>query len=132
VGARHPEAGRDYPRNWHELLEWFPDDRACLRFLERLRWADGFVCRFCGTRDADWWQMSGLRRCTACRSETSVTAGTIFAGTRAAGQLVRGGLVRRQIRRMGSAPWGFSASSDLGATGPRGPGCIRTYPGRVM
>jgi hypothetical protein len=25
------------PRNWHELLEWLPDDGACLRFLERLR-----------------------------------------------------------------------------------------------
>jgi hypothetical protein len=24
----------------------------------------------------------GLRRCAACRSETSVTEGTIFAGTR--------------------------------------------------
>src|SRR5947209_4483208 len=30
-----------------------------------------------------WWQMrDGLRRCAVCRSETSVTAGTIFAGTR--------------------------------------------------
>ena len=73
----------EYPRNWHELLEWFPDDRACLRYLERLRWGDGFSCRFCGAVDGGWWQMSdGLRRCAACRSETSVTAGTIFAGTR--------------------------------------------------
>ncbi len=42
----HPVAGVDYPRNWHELLAWFPDDAACLRYLERLRWGDGFVCRF--------------------------------------------------------------------------------------
>lgn len=79
----HPEAGRDYPRNWRELLEWFPDDRACLRYLERLRWRDAFVCRFCGTVGGEWWRMAdGVRRCAACRSETSVTAGTIFAGTR--------------------------------------------------
>jgi len=45
----HPEAGVDYPRNWHKLLAWFPDDAACLPFLERLRWAKGFTCRFCGT-----------------------------------------------------------------------------------
>ena len=33
--------------------------------------------------DSGWWQMGdGLRRCALCRSETSVTAGTIFAGTR--------------------------------------------------
>jgi transposase-like protein len=73
----------DYPRNWHELLAWFSDEGSCLRYLERLRWGAGFVCRFCGTVGGDWWQMDdGLRRCAACRSETSVTAGTIFAGTR--------------------------------------------------
>jgi hypothetical protein len=73
----------DYPRNWHELLAWFPDEGPCLRYLERLRWRGGFTCRFCGVVDGGWWQMSdGLRRCAACRAETSVTAGTIFAGTR--------------------------------------------------
>jgi transposase-like protein len=73
----------DYPRNWPELLEWFPDEGSCLRYLERLRWGAGFACRFCGTAGGHWWQMAdGLRRCAACRSETSVTAGTIFAGTR--------------------------------------------------
>jgi hypothetical protein len=44
VDEWHPRAGRDYSRNWHELLGWFPDDGACLRFLERLRWREGFVC----------------------------------------------------------------------------------------
>jgi transposase-like protein len=83
VAGDHPEAGVDYPRNWHELLAWFPDDAACLCYLERLRWGESFACRFCGTVDGGWWQMAdGLRRCAACRSETSVTAGTIFAGTR--------------------------------------------------
>jgi transposase-like protein len=83
MAGQHPRAGVQYPRNWHELLAWVSDDAACLRYLERLRWGDGFSCRFCGTVDGDWWQMAdGLRRCAACRSETSVTAGTIFAGTR--------------------------------------------------
>ena len=83
VEVWHPQAGRDYPRNWHELLKWFPDEGACLRYLERLRWRDGFVCHFCGTVGGDWWQMGdGLRRCAVCRFETSVTAGTILAGTR--------------------------------------------------
>jgi hypothetical protein len=79
----HPVAGVDYPRNYHELLAWFPDDAACLRYLERLRWGDGFVCRFCGAVDGGYWRMGdGLRRCAACRCETSVTAGTILAKTR--------------------------------------------------
>ena len=76
-------AGVDYPRDWHEFLAWFASDQACLRYLERLRWGQGFVCRFCGSVDGSYWQMrDGLRRCAVCRSETSVTAGTIFAGTR--------------------------------------------------
>lgn len=80
----HPQPGVDYPANWHGLLAWFPDDPACLRYLERLRWGDGFVCRFCGLVDGGWWQKAdGLRRCKECRHDTSVTAGTIFAGTRA-------------------------------------------------
>jgi Transposase zinc-ribbon domain len=83
VAGEHPRAGVDYPRNWHELLEWFGDEGACLRYLERLRWGECFTCRFCAVVDGGWWQMAdGLRRCAACRSETSVTAGTIFAGTR--------------------------------------------------
>jgi hypothetical protein len=64
-------------------LAWFPDDPACLRYLERLRWSEGFVCRFCGVVDGGWWQRAdGLRRCKVCRCDTSVAAGTIFAGTR--------------------------------------------------
>ena len=64
-------------------MAWFPDDGACLRHLERLRGGEGFVCRFCGSVGGGWWQMGdGLRRCAERRSETSVTAGTIFAGTR--------------------------------------------------
>jgi transposase-like protein len=83
VVKEHPVAGVDYPRDWHEFLAWFASDQACLRYLERLRWGQGFVCRFCGSVDGSYWQMrDGLRRCAVCRSETSVTAGTIFAGTR--------------------------------------------------
>jgi hypothetical protein len=83
VAGEHPRAGIEYPRSWHEFVEWFGDDAACLRYLEGLRWRDGFVCRFCGAADVGWWQMAdGLRRFRACRSESSVTAATIFAGTR--------------------------------------------------
>jgi len=80
---QHPRAGIEYPRNWHELLDWFPDDAACLRYMERLRWGEGFSCRFCGAVDGGWWQMGdGLRRCAVCHHETSVTAGTTFHGSR--------------------------------------------------
>jgi hypothetical protein len=78
-----PQPGIDYPRSFHELTAWFGVDEACLRYLERVRWGDGFACRFCGAVGGEWWAVRrGLRRCAVCRRETSVTAGTIFHGSR--------------------------------------------------
>ena len=39
-----PRAGIDYPRTLIEFGEFFPDELACVAYLERLRWAEGFVC----------------------------------------------------------------------------------------
>nr|WP_280818868.1 transposase [Thiorhodococcus minor] len=41
-------AGRDYPQSYRELVEMFPDDLACARYLESLRWPTGFTCRASG------------------------------------------------------------------------------------
>jgi hypothetical protein len=60
----YPVAGVDYPRNYDGLVSWFLDDGACLRYLERLRWGEGFSCRFCGQVGGEYWRMGdGLRRC---------------------------------------------------------------------
>ncbi len=78
-----PVGGVDYPRTWAEFVAWFPDDAACVAYLERLRWGDGFVCPGCGS--TRWWPASrgvGSRVCAGCARRTSVTAGTVFAGTR--------------------------------------------------
>lgn len=78
-----PRPGVDYPRTLQELLVWFPDEQACLSYLEKLRWGDGFKCPRCATADGGWWAVRrGLRKCTICHHETSVTAGTIFHGSR--------------------------------------------------
>lgn len=79
----HPLAGVDCPRDLKELSALFPDEKTCLSYLEQLRWGEGFRCRFCGAENGVYWSMGdGLRRCAACHSESSVTAGTILAGTR--------------------------------------------------
>jgi transposase-like protein len=67
----------DYPRTVMELERRFADEAACREYLSALRWPEGFVCPACGNRKA--WRMT--RRtwlCSACRRQTSVTAGTIF------------------------------------------------------
>lgn len=74
----HPKAGVDYPRTFQEFRDWFPDDAACIDYLEQLRWPDGFVCPECG--GGDGWRISQRRMwmCASCGRKTSVTAGTIF------------------------------------------------------
>lgn len=76
-----PTAARDYPGSYVDLLSWFPDDDACLDYLEWLRWPDGFRCPRCTAR-AGWRLGSGRFECAVCGRQTSVTAGTIFHRTR--------------------------------------------------
>jgi transposase-like protein len=76
-----PQRGVDYPGTWAEFVKWFSDDGACVEYLERLRWPEGFVCPRCGGQRG--WRRSESRwLCADCRRETSATAGTIFDGTR--------------------------------------------------
>ena len=72
-----PVRGVDYPATYQQLLRWFPDNAACLEYLGRLRWEDGFVCPACGG-ERFWRTGAGLWMCRACQRRTSVTAGTIF------------------------------------------------------
>jgi transposase-like protein len=77
-----PQAGKDYPRNWNEFLDWFGSEEACLAYLERLRWGGGFVCPRCGST-AEAYRASRTRlMCRDCKYQGSVTAGTIFEKTR--------------------------------------------------
>ena len=72
-----PKEGIDYPRNYAEFLAWFPDDAACLDYLDWIRWKDGFDCPTChGSKG--WRMKNGKWWCDACRNRVSSTAGTIF------------------------------------------------------
>jgi len=73
-----PLSADDYPRTVGEFNARFVDEPACLEYLARLRWPEGFVCPLCGGRDA--WRLERRRkfRCASCRREISITADTIF------------------------------------------------------
>lgn len=77
-----PVAGRDYPRTWNEFLDWFPDEAACLAYLERLRWPGGFMCPRCGVRDEPYRANRVRLMCRHCGHQGTVTAGTVFTKTR--------------------------------------------------
>ena len=77
----HPIGGIDYPETLQDFDEWFPTELACLEYLQKLRWPDGFVCPVCNGRRA-WRMKTGLFRCSVCKRKVSPIAGTIFQGTR--------------------------------------------------
>src|SRR5215218_10647515 len=43
-----PVGGTDYPRSYAEFRSWFPDDEACLDYVDWLRWPSGWSCPACG------------------------------------------------------------------------------------
>jgi hypothetical protein len=64
------------PSTFREFRRMFPDEAACIDYLARWRWPDGFRCPRCGGEAADRLRCRPLWECRACRLQTSVTAGT--------------------------------------------------------
>lgn len=71
----------EYPDTMQSFFKQFPDDQACLKYLELVRWNGGFICPRCANAKA-WKKNRGLYRCASCRHDTSVTAGTVFGNSR--------------------------------------------------
>jgi transposase-like protein len=71
----------DYPRTLLELESRFGTNEACVEYLKRLRWPEGFICPHCGGRKS-WKMVRNLFLCAGCRKQVSVTAGTVFQDTR--------------------------------------------------
>ncbi len=80
--SKKPIAGVDYPTTWVEFLDWFHSERACLDYLEKLRWVDGFICPKCGKISQVERMSRGRWICRECRHQATATAGTVFDKTR--------------------------------------------------
>lgn len=66
-----------FPSTLLKFEHWFRSEDACRAYLMRLRWPEGFKCPSCVNRVA-WKTRKGVLRCSGCRKDISVTAGTIF------------------------------------------------------
>jgi transposase-like protein len=66
----------DYPKTMREYRERFASRKACLEYLVKARWPEGFVCPHC--QHAGGWLKEDrfLYRCEQCKRDTSPTAGT--------------------------------------------------------
>ena len=121
VAARTSAAERNhsrpgFPRSIMDFQRRFATEDDCRVYLFDCRWPDGFICPGCGGRSAGQATRRNLWICTACKLQTSVTAGTVMHATRtAATDVVLGGLPGRH------APPG-----DLGqaASAPARPGSL--------
>lgn len=80
--SRHPVSGIDYPGTFQDFEHWFSSEGACLEFIAKLRWPEGFICPGCGEKTAKPSLMGrGLFLCRNCKRQTSITSGTLFHGS---------------------------------------------------
>ena len=71
----------NYPRNIIEFEKRFNSEKECRKYLYSIRWPEGLKCPKC-LHSKVWMTKHGLYRCSRCRYEISVTAGTIFQDTK--------------------------------------------------
>lgn len=65
---------------YDEFKTLYADTLACHRFLETLKWANGFHCKRCGNEKYFAGAQKFGRRCTRCGYNESITSYTIFHG----------------------------------------------------
>lgn len=104
----------DYPRTLLEFEERFSTEKACIEYLFKFRWPDGFRCPRCEHSEA-WTMRRGQYRCKSCRSETSVTAGTIFQDTRKPLKLWFRAIWHLTTQKYGANALGLQRILDLGS-----------------
>jgi ligand-binding sensor domain-containing protein len=56
----------------------YPDETACCKFLEELKWQNGYTCKKCCNHEYRKDNVTLIRRCTKCNYKESITTGTIF------------------------------------------------------
>ncbi|MCU0357862.1 MAG: transposase [Cyclobacteriaceae bacterium] len=60
----------------------YPDDLSCYRYLDSLKWENGFTCRKCDNDKYFKGHAKFGRRCTRCGYNESITAYTVFRGVK--------------------------------------------------
>jgi hypothetical protein len=68
--------------NYEDFSKIFPDSSACLRYLEQVKWGNGFTCKACEHGKFSKSSKIFNRRCSRCGNTESATANTVFHGIR--------------------------------------------------
>lgn len=71
----------DFPMSEIEFEKRFNTEQACMDYLAKMKWPEGFCCQRCGHWQY-WISAKRLYICTRCESGYSLTAGTVMHGTK--------------------------------------------------
>ncbi len=63
---------------YDQFNEIFPDQISCFRFLDRLKWGNGYQCLKCSQKKYSKGGTKFSRRCTKCGYDESITSNTVF------------------------------------------------------
>ena len=75
---------RGFPTSLPEFQKVFPNDDACAKYLETMRWPKGFTCPKCNHVGEPYrfkTRSSTVLRCRQCKVNTSLTSGTVMQST---------------------------------------------------
>jgi two-component system, sensor histidine kinase LadS len=64
--------------SFDDFIKTFPDESACYRFIEELKWEDNYVCYKCGNSKYIKGKDPFARKCTKCQYIETIQANTIF------------------------------------------------------
>ncbi len=67
-----------FPKSLPDFQRLFPDDAACAKYLEAIRFREGFTCPNCNATGEPGRLSTRphVLRCRSCRKETRLMAGT--------------------------------------------------------
>lgn len=57
------EPGVNYPKNWNESMDWFSEEEKCYKYLEKIRWKNGFIFPSCNIQEEPYRTTRGRLTC---------------------------------------------------------------------
>ena len=65
-----------------QIYKQYPTQKDCLKHLESVRWQEGIVCPYCGSKRITPMIKENRHHCNVCKTSFSVTVRTIFHKTK--------------------------------------------------
>jgi hypothetical protein len=65
---------------YDDFLNVFPDELSCMRYLDEIKWGNGYTCRKCNNPKYFEGELKFSRKCTRCDYIETIKTHTIFQG----------------------------------------------------